>query len=133
MVLDYYGIRQPEQVLRRMCKTKTFGTHPINVVLTAQEFGFESYADVADISKLAELLKQNIPPIVTTFDEQEDTIISHALVVQKIGPKQIFVLDPEEGQRELTRDEFEKLWSAAGRLIIVVKNLKNAFKPTPPA
>jgi len=125
MVLDYHGIQQPEQILRRMCKTKAFGTHPINVVTAAQELGLDSYAEVADISKLTELLKQNLPPIVTTFDEQEDTIISHALVVQKIGSKQISVLDPEEGRRELTRDEFEKLWSAAGRLIIVVKKSKN--------
>lgn len=84
MVLDYYGIHQPEQILRRRCKTKFLGTHPINVVAAARECGFDAYADVADLPKLAELLKQNIPPIVTTFDEEEDTIISHALVIQKI-------------------------------------------------
>jgi len=66
-------------------------------------------------------LKQNIPPIVTIFDEQEDTIISHALVVQKIDAKNVHVLDPENGERKLTGEEFEKLWSAAGRLVIAVK------------
>jgi ABC-type bacteriocin/lantibiotic exporter with double-glycine peptidase domain len=101
MVLDYYGIRQPEAALRRMCKAKFFGTHPINVVTTAREFGLESYADTAELPKLAELLKQNIPPIVTTFAEQEETIISHALVVQKIKAKYVYVLDPAEGEREL--------------------------------
>jgi hypothetical protein len=45
MVLDYYGIHQTEAVLRRMCKAKFFGTHPINVVSAAREFGLESYAE----------------------------------------------------------------------------------------
>jgi ABC-type bacteriocin/lantibiotic exporter with double-glycine peptidase domain len=121
MILDYYGIYQPEAVLRQMCKAKFFGTHPINVVTAAQEFGLESYAITAELPKLAELLKQNIPPIVTTFDEQEETIISHALVVQKIDAKYVHVLDPEKGERKLTGEEFEKLWSAAGRLVIIVK------------
>lgn len=121
MVLDYYGIHQPEKMLRRLCKTKQLGTHPINVVATAREYGFDSYADVADLPKLAELIKQNIPPIVTTFDEQEDTIISHALVVQKIDSKYVSVLDPEKGEQKIALPEFEKLWSAAGKLVIVIK------------
>jgi predicted double-glycine peptidase len=52
---------------------------------------------------------------------REETIISHALVVQKIEAKYVHVLDPEEGERKLTRDAFEILWSAAGWLVIVVK------------
>jgi ABC-type bacteriocin/lantibiotic exporter with double-glycine peptidase domain len=124
MLLDYYGIRQPEAALRRMCKAKFFGTHPINVVTAAREFGLDAYVDTAELSLLAELLKRNIPPIVTIFDEQEDTIISHALVVQKIDMKHVHVLDPEEGERKLTGEEFEKLWSAAGRLVIVVKRIE---------
>lgn len=124
MVLDYYGIHQPEPILRRMCKTKFLGTHPINVVTAAREYGLKSYADVVDLAKLAELIKQNIPPIITTFDEQENTIISHALVVQKIDAKHVHVLDPEAGEQKLARDEFEKLWSAAGRLVIVIKRFE---------
>jgi len=91
MVLEYYGIHQPEQILRRMCKAKFLGTHPINVVAAAREYGLDSYADVANLPKLAQLIKQNIPPIVTTFDEQEDVIISHALVIQKIDKKYVYV------------------------------------------
>jgi ABC-type bacteriocin/lantibiotic exporter with double-glycine peptidase domain len=121
MVLDYYGIHQPEQILRQRCKTKFLGTHPINVVTAAREYGLDSYADVADLPKLAELLKQNIPPIVTTFDEEEDTIISHALVIQKIDKKYVSVLDPEAGEKQMSKTEFEKLWAAAGRLVIAVK------------
>jgi len=121
MVLDFYDIDQPERILRRMCKTKPFGTHPVNVVYAVKEFGLESYADVVELHQLAELLKQNIPPIVTIFDEQEETIISHALVVQKIDKRYVEVLDPEVGLRKLLRAEFEKLWSAAGRLAIIIK------------
>ena len=121
MVLEYYGIHQPEQILRRMCKAKFLGTHPINVVAAAREYGLDSYADVANLPKLAQLIKQNIPPIVTTFDEQEDVIISHALVIQKIDKKYVYVLDPDTGEQQMSKTEFEKLWAAAGRLVIVVK------------
>lgn len=125
MVLEYYGIHQPEQILRRMCKAKFLGTHPINVVAAAREYGLDSYADVADLPKLTELLKQNIPPIITTFDEQEDIIISHALVVQKIDSQHVSVLDPEKGQQKIALPEFEKLWSAAGKLVIVIKTAES--------
>ena len=56
MVLDFHGINQPERILRRMCKTKAFGTHPINVVYAVKEFGLEAYADVVALPQLAEFL-----------------------------------------------------------------------------
>lgn len=124
MVLDFHGVRESERVLRRICKTKSSGTHPINVVSAARAVGLISDIQIADLTALVELLAKKLPPIVTIFDEQEDVMISHALVVKNIDKQYVEVLDPEKGIRKLTHVAFEKLWSAAGRLAIVVKPKK---------
>jgi ABC-type bacteriocin/lantibiotic exporter with double-glycine peptidase domain len=83
MVLGFHGIRQSEQVLRRLCKTKASGTHPINVASAARAMGLVSDVQIADLTTLVEFLTEKLPLIVTIFDEQEDVMISHALVVKK--------------------------------------------------
>ncbi|MEK7728956.1 MAG: cysteine peptidase family C39 domain-containing protein [candidate division KSB1 bacterium] len=121
MVLEYFGVHETEATLRRRCKTKPHGTHPINIVAAAESLGFESYVDTANLHQLIELLAQQIPPIVTIISEQEDDLISHALIVQRITTRFIDVVDPEVGTRRLTHAQFDKLWTAAGNWVIVIK------------
>jgi ABC-type bacteriocin/lantibiotic exporter with double-glycine peptidase domain len=125
MVLDFHGLRESEQALRRLCKTKPSGTHPINVVSAARALGLISEIQISDLTTLAKLLKEKLPPIVTIFDEQEDVMISHALVVKNVDKQYVEVLDPEKGIRKLTRTAFETLWTATGRVAIVVKPKKS--------
>lgn len=121
MLLAYYGINQNEQTLRRKCKTQAIGTHPVNIVLAAREFNLEAYIETADLATLTALLKEDIPPIAITLAEQEGALISHALIFKKIAVKYVDVLDPLEGHQQMLRSEFNKLWSAAGNLLIVIK------------
>jgi len=124
-VLNYYGIHELEPALRRLCKTKPWGTHPINVVSAAQAFGLDAYVDRADLSFLSNILRENIPPIATTFSEDEDALISHAFVVQKISAKSVKVLDPLRGECSISLAEFDKLWSAAGYLVIIIRKSRD--------
>jgi len=118
--LDYYGITESETTLRIKCKCKASGTHPINAVECARSYGFENYVDLFEVHDLQKLLQANVPPIVNILVFENEPPSLHSVIVTRLTPKYAEILDPEEGHKKLSLQEFLADWQAANQIAILV-------------
>lgn len=120
-VLEYYGITESEATLRIKCKSRAIGTHPLNAVECAKGYGLESYFDSVELDELRSLLKANIPPIVNImiFDAEPPSL--HSVILTRITKRDVDVIDPESGRSKIPLHEFNQVWEAAEKTVIVIK------------
>jgi len=123
MVLDYYGIKENEKTLRIKSKTKFFGTQPLHVVDCAKSYGLDAYVSSLTFNKLRQLISENIPVITNILKFADDEFYVHSVVVYRIEKNLVYLLDPEDGEKRLNSDLFERLWQNNDYTAIVIEKL----------
>ena len=121
MVFEHYGIKESEKTLRAKSRSKFYGTHPINVVECATSYGLSAYVTSLTLSKLRELINQNIPVIASILKYADDEFYVHSVVVYRIEKGIVYLLDPEDGEKRLGVDLFEHLWQHNDYTAIVIQ------------
>lgn len=121
MVFEYYGIKEDEKTLRVKSKTNFYGTHPINVVECAKSYRLNAHVSSLTLSKLRELINQNIPVIANILKFADDEFYLHSVVVYRIVKSNVHLLDPEDGEKRLDIDLFEHLWQNNDYAAIVIE------------
>ena len=121
MVLEHYGIKEDEKTLRIKSKTKFYGTHPLNVVGCANSYGLRASVSSLTLNKLQEFINQNFPVIANILKFADDEFYVHSVVVYRIEKAIVYLLDPEDGERRLSTDLFERLWQNNDYTAIVIE------------
>jgi len=123
MVLEFYGINEPEKTLRIKSRTKFYGTHPIHIVECATSYGFVAYAGSFSLNRLQELVAQNVPVITNIMKYDGDEFYIHLVVVFQVEQNKVFILDPEDGEKNLEKNLFKKLWHGNDYNGIIIKEV----------
>ena len=121
MVLGYYGIKETENILRIKSKTRFYGTHPLNIIECANSYGLGATLSSLSLDELQELINLNVPVITNIFKCEDNEFYIHSVVVYRIAGDQIYVLDPEDGEKQIQQDLFENLWQSTEYTAIVIK------------
>lgn len=121
MVLAGYSFEISETELRNRCECDETGTSPSKATDAVNELGFDCDEANLTFEELKEYVLDKLFPIVY-LRFSEDAKYSHAVVVYKISKEKIFVLDPENGEREFDLSLFIELWSRNLTIIIEKKN-----------
>ena len=121
MVLEHYGIKEDEKTLRIKSKTKFYGTHPINIVECANLYGLTGNVSSLTLADLQELLKQNIPIITNILKFDDDEFYIHSVVVYRIEKDIVYLLDPEDSERNFKSDLFERFWQGTEYTAIIIE------------
>jgi ABC-type bacteriocin/lantibiotic exporter with double-glycine peptidase domain len=127
MVLGSFGLEIDEGQLRALTDCTPLGTDAFQLVEAARQLGFTASRKytLSSIDELAHLLDEGLFPIAyvdlwPVRGGQSGQF--HSLVVVRIEQDDVAVLDPLVGEHNLTRDEFQAVWSEMRFLTIVIKN-----------
>lgn len=121
MVLEHYGVKESEKTLRIKSKTKSYGTHPVNIVECAKSYGLDAYVSSLTFNKLRELTNQSVPVITNILKSDDDDFYVHSVVVYRIQKDEVYLLDPEDGEVHLESHLFERLWQNNDYTAIVIE------------
>ena len=120
MVLNSLNCNPPMYELRELCKCDEEGTTPSNAISAIRHYGFENsaiaYLETIDELK-AELLNGLFPIVYIRFSSEN----THAVVVVEIKRNEVFVLDPEMGERKFDLAKFLEFWSGTRGLTIMIE------------
>jgi len=120
MVLEYWGIQESELQLRKKAKTKFYGTHPVNLIECARLYGLDAFLASLNLADLERLINQGIPTIANILKTKKEDFYIHSVVVYAIDENYVFFLDPEDGDIQLARDLFERLWQNNDSIAVVI-------------
>jgi ABC-type bacteriocin/lantibiotic exporter with double-glycine peptidase domain len=122
MVLSHLGVSKREAELRELCDCTIFGTSALELVLAARKLGFAaSSKHTLTLSDLGELTEHGYFPIVYVVSAPHLPAPDvHSFVVVSATDERIDVLDPQQGPRTLSVDEFIETWSRMNNLAIVI-------------
>jgi ABC-type bacteriocin/lantibiotic exporter with double-glycine peptidase domain len=123
MVFAFYGVEEEEAILRKKCKTRMRGTHPINVVECARSYGFDAVLNSITMTALKRYTKRSAV-IVNIQKVVDDEVYTHSVVVKNISRSNITVLDPEDGERIYSLTDFRTLWDASDNIAIIIEQRK---------
>ncbi len=101
MILAHYGRWMPLEELRVRCGVSRDGTKAINMIRVAREFGMIARGVRASTERLLQL---HFPMIVHWE-------FNHFVVLEGFRGDRVYINDPAEGPRRLTRGEFEASYS----------------------
>ena len=101
MILGHYGRRMSLEELRVRCGVSRDGTNALNIIEAARELGMVARGARTDAKRLRQLRF----PMIVHWN------LNHFVVVEGIRGNHVYVNDPAEGPRRLTRDEFEEAYS----------------------
>lgn len=121
MVLDSLGLEKSEAEIRSYCNCDEGETIPSKAVEAAVKFGFEAYQANLVFEELKELISRDLTPIVY-LKVSEETNYLHAVVVYKISKGKAYILDPELGERKLSIDQLNNIWSRGLTIVIEKKS-----------
>jgi ABC-type bacteriocin/lantibiotic exporter with double-glycine peptidase domain len=125
MVLEALGQPMEEAALRLLTDCSPLGTDAFHVVEAARQLGFlrsRKYT-LASLEELAVMLAEGHFPIVYVDMWPLQGGLSgqyHALVVSNLDPEQVTVLDPQHGERQFPREDFQEAWSAMRFLTMMI-------------
>jgi len=122
MVLSHLDVSKSEAELRELCDCTIFGTAALELVLAARKLGFAaSSKHTLTIADLRELTEHAYFPIVyVVVSPHLPAPDVHSFVVVSATDEGIDVLDPQQGPRTLSADEFGEIWSPMNNLAIVI-------------
>ncbi len=109
MVLDFYGVKESEKKLVKICgTTKKHGTRVEGFKKAAKYFGLKILVkDFSDFSDVDFYLRKKIPVIIDWFSVDE----GHYSVAVGLDKKHIYLADPEFGKITKTaKEKFKRIW-----------------------
>ena len=80
-----------------------------------------AYVASLTLSKLGKLINQNVPVIASILKHADGEFYVHSVVVYRIEEDIIHLLDPEDGEKGLGIDLFERLWQHNDYTAIVIE------------
>ena len=101
ILFDYYKVFEKLEVLREKCGISRDGCKAATLIDIAQEYGFDASGyrvHRADIFKLTE-------PVIAYWG------FNHYVVIEGVGTNKIFINDPACGNKAISIDEFDKLFT----------------------
>lgn len=113
-VAAHYRLLLPVARIRQMAATDQKGTNVLGMVEAAHKLGFQAKGVRASFESLS-----NIPlPAIAHVNVQEGRL-QHYVVVYRLTPRQVMVMDPADGQmHSLSPDAFKSVWT--GLLVLLV-------------
>lgn len=125
IIKHYKGDISLERI-RLDAKTTNEGTTALNLILAAQNYGFEAIGvkldSTCDIKNLPAIAHMNLKKGYT-----------HYVVVEKVTKDKVILMDPAKGKVKMSLQEFMSLWSGViilfypKRNIVVLKNKVTIF------
>lgn len=122
MVLATFGIERSEEELCLFCDCGIRGTDALKLVDAARQLGLTDTRKYnLTFGELIVELDQGKHPIVYAQTQIKGFQFptKHAFVVLDISPDMVTVLDPWEGERQITRAQFEHDWQLMRGLTIL--------------
>ncbi|MDE6285156.1 MAG: peptidase domain-containing ABC transporter, partial [Bacilli bacterium] len=104
-IIKYYGGDISLERLRLDTHTTKDGTNALNLVEAAKKYGFDSMGVKVD-SLLNDSIKLPAIAHITTENGLE-----HYVVIYKITPQKVHIMDPARGKVVMTQVEFQKIWN----------------------
>jgi len=127
MVLSGFGVNVKEAQLRELADCSPFGTDAFQLIEAARQLGFSRSRkyNLSSLEELSRLINEGHFPIVYIDWWPINGGLAgqaHSLVVTSIETESIVVLDPAEGQRNLSRAEFLAAWAEMRFLTILIES-----------
>ncbi len=104
-IIKYYGGYIPLEKVRMDTQTSMEGTTAYHLIKTARNYGFDAYG--MKLESLKEL-KDAILPVIAHVEINHYT---HFLVIYKLNPIDIEVMDPAKGKIKMSKEDFEAIWT----------------------
>lgn len=127
MVLEFHSIVMREAELRAKFKTKSYGTHIVNLLnLNHESYGIQTKIDFWSIAELKEFLQKFQTPCITLirteFLKHWESKCSHAVVVVGFDDEHIIVNDPyfDEKEFRIPFDDFTNAWQINDGVVITI-------------
>lgn len=122
MVLATFGLMKSEEDLRELCDCTIFGTPAIELVRSARSLGFANSRKFSlTVADLKEFTAQGYFPIVFVVVQLDNSLPDvHAMIVTSVSPAGIDVIDPKFGYQQLSRSEFNEMWSPMKKVAVVI-------------
>jgi len=118
-VCMFYKLHIPIARVRQYANTDKVGTSMLGLVEAARILGFNARGVKAAMQNLDEV---HLPAIAHVLAQQK---FPHFVVIYKITPKYVQVMDPELGeQKKVPRAEFERDWTGLLLLLTPDENFK---------
>ena len=125
MIARHHKSHHSLTTIRETAGTDRQGTNLAGMIKAGQALGFDTKALKGTPEALTPELLSPFVAHIARPKEGTGQVLLHFVVVAKITKKHLFVLDPGEGKRRWTRDEFLKVWT--GYVVFFTPNAD--FKP----
>jgi NHLM bacteriocin system ABC transporter peptidase/ATP-binding protein len=122
MILAYWGLWLPLEVLRQECGVNRNGSNALCVVKAAKRFGMDAKGYRYDVPKLREEAKA---PVIIFWE------FNHFVVFEGFKGDTAYINDPASGHRTIALEDFKK--SYTGVTLVITPNVnfkKNGSKPS---
>ena len=104
-IIKYYKGNNTFENVRYLTKCNNNGTSALNIVNASKKLGF----DCKGIKCNYEYLEKIVMPCICHIELFNG--YNHFIVLNKVNKKYVKVFDPEKGNKELLKEEFNKIWT----------------------
>lgn len=120
-VANYYKLQLPVSKIRQMASTDQKGTNILGLIEASKKMGFSAKGVKGKFEALFEIPKPSIAHVIV------NKVLHHYVVVYKVTPKIVEVMDPADGKmQQLPHERFKEIWT--GVLVLLMPN--EEFKAT---
>lgn len=114
-VAEHYKLGIPVSRIRQYASTDKRGTNVQGMLEAAEKLSFQAKGVKGGFESLAKIPKPAIAHIIVK------EVLHHYVVIYKVTPKYIEVMDPAYGEmKKYTHEEFKKVWT--GILVLLLPN-----------
>lgn len=118
-IAAHYNLQLPIAQIRQMAGTDTKGTNILGLVEAAQKLGFEAKGVKGSYEAM---LDMPVPAIAHVIVQQR---IVHYVVIYKVTPEEVVVMDPIDGQgHTIKKEEFLKTWTSVLVLLLPAETFR---------
>jgi ABC-type bacteriocin/lantibiotic exporter with double-glycine peptidase domain len=123
MVLGGFGVEISEEELCVACDCTFLGTDALKAVDAMRRMGFEHSAKhTLSLGELRMAVASGLFPIVfLSFSPISASRDLHAVVVLEAGEREVQILDPVDGERQIPTAVFSSAWTLGRNLAILVQ------------
>ncbi|MBT1705310.1 peptidase domain-containing ABC transporter [Chryseosolibacter indicus] len=119
-IASFYNLNLPVSRIRQLASTDKKGTNVLGLIEAATQLGFEAKGVKGQFESL---FKVPTPAIVHVIVKGT---LHHYLVLYKITPKYVEVMDPGDGElHKYSHEEFKKIWTGVLVLLLPGQNFES--------